>query len=893
MEFTDAKIAGQLLEDLEEKEEQLALAAEFATGLLHRTEELALENQAAQNEAAAARAAAAESQAALAAVRLELTAKEAEMEARLQAIAEATAEAMAAELSEGVPKADRSALLTGESENEHFVADAAQVLGTLEEVAHRKNRRAAFLDEVYSEATVESQLAAATSSKAIAPPQLIPLTSVIGGFAARPECFRTAMRSAAMRVMKRDDEIDSGELAQAFESCGLQSKREMQQVQGACAFLVQQVMRTGVGQEQLEQRLLPFGFTGELVQAVSETCKWLRSAKDAQLKRTGSRTFAQAANVDPTVQTAYTVSLSIKLDGPAPFSETEPEPASSSSSSDGESDTEPEVTTDDQERLRQSTKAKEAQIDAELRKLARVVDEAKLASRDGPLATEDVVKVSSFPLVEAALALLGKHLRSETIDAEDIDALEGLALHLWETVAEDADELMLPLLTRWLRATVQSAVDESAMLGRAEAPTGFRAQLTTTGLGEMAIGAIARFVTDVCKANRLRETEGCTLRCTIPSTETTGDVTTYLVSVSAVEGTQHSWKTKKRYSEFHQLRQTLQAALEATGGAGGPPVPSLPPKHWLGNVDPQVIDARRMDLESFLQACLRSPYMMGLTWLGSSGSPEPVLYCWLSTPQELRGTEMPTVPVSAPNPKKSKHPSRDRFLQDGSSAGGSVFHAEPEPEVLSGVNAPVISMDLLKLDAVQIVERKDADGWTSEEREVVVQVGVGGLVVFDANDPPGLVCYFPAPTIVGAVEGTTNRGQTKTCEVTCEILLSEASVLTNITSPGGRPKMKMLFCMESPGLLVSGVLQTIACGKVDPPASVESYFTRVIRTSSEAPILGSATWQLDKDCRSCNNCQVAFQGNIKSLSTKLSRKGVKTIHDYAPIHYYACALETN
>ena len=127
------------------------------------------------------------------------------------------------------------------------------------------------------------------------------------------------MRSAAMRVMKRDDEIDSGELAQAFESCGLQSKREMQQVQGACAFLVQQVMRTGVGQEQLEQRLLPFGFTDELVQAVSETCKWLRSAKDAQLKRTGSRTFAQAANVDPTVQTAYTVSLSIKLDGPAPF----------------------------------------------------------------------------------------------------------------------------------------------------------------------------------------------------------------------------------------------------------------------------------------------------------------------------------------------------------------------------------------------------------------------------------------------------------------------------------------------------------------------------------------------------------------------------------------------
>ena len=689
------------------------------------------------------------------------------------------------------------------------------------------------------------------------------------------------MRSAAMRVMKREDEIDSGELTQALESCGVQSKREMQQVQGACAFLLQQVVRTGVGQEQLEQRLVPFGFTDELVQAVSDTCKWLRSAKDAQLKRTGSRSFAQAATVDPTAQTTYTVvSLSIKLE--SPISETEPEAASSSSSTGDESDIEPEVVTDDQELLRQSTKAKEAQIDAELRKLARVVDEAKLASREGPLATEDVVKLSSFPLVEAALTLLGKHLRSETIEAEDIDALEGLALHLWETVAEDADELMLPLLTRWLRATVQSAVDESATLGRAEAPTGFRAQLTSTGLGEMAIGAIARFVTDVCKANRLRETEGCALRCTIPSTETSGDVTTYLVSVSTVEGSQHSWKTKKRYSEFHQLRQTLQAALEATGGAGGPPVPSLPPKHWLGNVDPQVIEARRMDLEMFLQACLRSPYMMGLTWLGSSASPEPVLHCWLSTPPEFRGTEMPaTVPASAPNPKKSKHPSRDRFLQDGSSAGGSVFHAEPEPEVLSGVNAPVTTMDQLKLDAVQIVERKDADGWTSEEREVTVQVGVGGLVVFDANDPPGLVCYFPAPTIVHAIEGTTNRGQTKTCEVTCELLLSEASALTNISSPGGRPKIKMLFCMESPGLLVSAVLQTIACGKADPPASVQAYFARVIRSSSEAPIPGSAAWQPDKDCRNCNNCQVSFQGNIKSLSTKLSRKGVKRFITHA------------
>ena len=364
------------------------------------------------------------------------------------------------------------------------------------------------------------------------------------------------------------------------------------------------------------------------------------------------------------------------------------------------------------------------------------------------------------------------------------------------------------------------------------------------------------------------------MRCTIPSTETTGDVTSYVVSLTAIEGTKQSWMVTKRYSEFHQLRQTLQAALEAAGGAGGPPVPSLPPKHWIGNVNPQVIEARRMDLEIFLQDCLRSPYMMGLTWMGNSGSSELVLHCWLKTPAEFRGAETATAAIApVPIPKKSKHPSRDRFLQDGSSAGGSVFHAEPEPEVKSGKAVPVRTMDLLKVDAVQIVKRKDADGWTSKEREVVVQVGVGGLVVFDAEDPPGLVCYFPAPAIAGAMEGTTNRGQTKTCEVTFEILSSDASMLANVTSPGGRSKIKMLFCMESPGLLVSAVHETIACGKADPPSSVQSYFTRVIRSSSEAPVPGSATWQPDKECRSCNKCQVDFQGNIKSLSTKFSRKG--------------------
>ena len=265
---------------------------------------------------------------------------------------------------------------------------------------------------------------------------------------------------------------------------------------------------------------------------------------------------------------------------------------------------------------------------------------------------------------------------------------------------------------------------------------------------------------------------------------------------------------------------------------------------------------------------------MNLTWTGSSGRPGPVMHAWLGTPAELRGTE-PVAPTPAPAPKpKSTNPARDRFLEDGSSAGGSVFNAAPEPEKAGGAKlAPVMTMDKVRLDAVQIVERKDADGWTSEEREVVVTVGVGGMVVFDANDPPGLMCYFPAPNIAGATEGTTNRGQTKTCEVTMELFSSETSTLKNLTSPGGRDKVKMLLCMEVPDKLTEAIMQTIECGVSEPPAAVGWFFSRVICTADKAPQPGNAEWQPDKACRSCNACQVAFQGNMKSLSTKLSKKG--------------------
>ena len=81
-----------------------------------------------------------------------------------------------------------------------------------------------------------------------------------------------------------------------------------------------------------------------------------------------------------------------------------------------------------------------------------------------------------------------------------------------------------------------------------------------------------------------------------------------------------------------------------------------------------------------------------------------------------------------------------------------MFALEPEPE--PRVQKPKATMEHLRFEAVQIVERKDADGWTSEERDVVVRVGVGGVVIQDTEEPPDLLAYFPASAIVEAAEST-------------------------------------------------------------------------------------------------------------------------------------------
>ena len=107
MDFDDPEMAEALLEEMEEKEEQLRLAAEFGQTLLERTEELQEENEAMEREKEAAVAEAEEHEyrarelqdnldrlaeeaaskdAALDEARAEVERKEAEMEEKLKAM---------------------------------------------------------------------------------------------------------------------------------------------------------------------------------------------------------------------------------------------------------------------------------------------------------------------------------------------------------------------------------------------------------------------------------------------------------------------------------------------------------------------------------------------------------------------------------------------------------------------------------------------------------------------------------------------------------------------------------------------------------------------------------------------------------------------------------------
>ena len=447
MEFTQPKVAQQLLEEMEEKEEQLRLAAEFGHTLLVRTEELSEEKEATER--------------ALEAARQELERQKADTEGRARAEAELEAmrlkmEAMEAQLrhgaEEGVPPE--------------------------------------------------------------APPQLQALIAILAGLTARPAGFATAMRAAALGLMQRADEVDAGELARALESCGAASAKEHERVSDACAFLLRQALKQGGGAKQLGPRLRPMGFSDELIDTVCETCAFVRDSQQLSKSVSAGRSFQQASTVDEAAsarstaisELAKAVAAQVRVDDATPddlasphpiaMPEPEPEPEPDDDEDDDQDGADEDelvvVTEQDREAFAAMMAEREAKLKAQLDRVARV-DDSEMQPRDGgPWSTEEVLRATKYPLLEAALKLLEKHWAAEAITADEVDALEGLSLHLWEKGCEDADETMLPLLTRWLQTTVADAVEEASNTGRADAPPGLEPQLTELGLEKMAVGAIVR-----------------------------------------------------------------------------------------------------------------------------------------------------------------------------------------------------------------------------------------------------------------------------------------------------------------------------------------------------------------------------------------------------------------
>ena len=170
MEFTDPHVAEQLLAEMEEKEQQLALAAEFGTTLLARTEELLSERNDLEREREAAVLAceeheyrarelasnverlaeeAAEKDHALETARLELEQREAEMEERMRHLqgTEAEKDAQRAEMEEAL-RAEK--------------AEAAGVIANMQAEREELNRRG---EEAAAKAEAERSAAKATIEK--------------------------------------------------------------------------------------------------------------------------------------------------------------------------------------------------------------------------------------------------------------------------------------------------------------------------------------------------------------------------------------------------------------------------------------------------------------------------------------------------------------------------------------------------------------------------------------------------------------------------------------------------------------------------------------------------------------------------------------------------------
>ena len=101
----------------------------------------------------------------------------------------------------------------------------------------------------------------------------------------------------------------------------------------------------------------------------------------------------------------------------------------------------------------------------------------------------------------------------------------------------------------------------------------------------------------------------------------TPDFTAYTLRVQGEEG--EVWEVEKRYSSFDRLHDELSEKFVV-------PLPALPGKKWFGNHEPEFVEQRARELQTYLQQLVRLPTVgrceLVMTFLasGDTGARRPV-----------------------------------------------------------------------------------------------------------------------------------------------------------------------------------------------------------------------------------------------------------------------------
>ena len=123
------------------------------------------------------------------------------------------------------------------------------------------------------------------------PPQLQPLIDVLPKL--DQATLEAALRAAALRLNKRDDEIDADGVMKAFADAGVDGG--VKKILSACGYLLKQAGKGG-GQspEKLSSSLGPLGFEERHLRALNETISWVKAGAAPPATATASPAQAPA-----------------------------------------------------------------------------------------------------------------------------------------------------------------------------------------------------------------------------------------------------------------------------------------------------------------------------------------------------------------------------------------------------------------------------------------------------------------------------------------------------------------------------------------------------------------------------------------------------------------------